>query len=564
MTTMAIRARTQSLGTKPPVHAAIYARTSREFKNFERVSIAQQVDDGKRLAVEHGDKEPQVLIDENLSGKMPPLQFADGSKQTRPALSRLLELVQAGQVNAVIVRKRDRLFRSTILALRFYKFLSDHRCRLICTHENLPAGTDASGLFTLTVLAAAAELELGKTSENIKAAKAYARREGRKMGPTWTPGYRDVEGKPGIVEIDEQKAVMVRQVFEKWNAGESVGDICRWLNTDHLDKCKPHSKTSAGPFWHPVSVWRMLQNRRYIGLTSDGDESKLYRPILAAPEIFWNAQERLQARIGTRQRRQHHLRPLSGLLVCGYCGKPMQTISMSAKSKDLKLYACAKTEIPHTEWPFVMRESRWLEFIKRYFWRSHAKPAETPDAVVLRSKLTELARKLDELSKEFADTESELTAAAYSAAVKAVGARRKTLEKQLANLRPSAGSILASWGIPEGSWESVPATEKGIALRRCVREIQVYRDRAEVYTGDGERFLWPLMREVVRGQRPANCLCPSQRSGAASFMISATKVLPAARKRHGRVKWETDDSFFPDSEAAKHYVSRRAKRRHGR
>ena len=69
--------------------------------------------------------------------------------------------------------------------MRLYEFFAEHKVKLLCTNESLPASNDASGKFTLAVLSAAAELTLQQTSENYLAAKRYMKSQGQKIGPSY-------------------------------------------------------------------------------------------------------------------------------------------------------------------------------------------------------------------------------------------------------------------------------------------------------------------------------------------------------------------------------------------
>ena len=168
--------------------AGIYIRRSQERNGEESVSISQQLTDAKTLAKKerlHVD-ERYTYIDANLSGKLPPTCWAQGKSKSRPALSKLIGHIEDGEpIVAVICRKRDRLARNLVLAMRLYEFFAEHKVKLLCTNESLPASNDASGKFTLAVLSAAAELTLQQTSENYLAAKRYMKSQGQKIGPSY-------------------------------------------------------------------------------------------------------------------------------------------------------------------------------------------------------------------------------------------------------------------------------------------------------------------------------------------------------------------------------------------
>jgi DNA invertase Pin-like site-specific DNA recombinase len=531
---------------------AIYARISREFKNSEQISIAQQVDDGHRLSKSKVPPD-RIYIDTDLSGKLPPSQFSDGAKKVRPALSRLLDDVAAGKVTRIITRKRDRLFRSTMLALRFYEYLKKHNCRLVCTSENLPESNDASGTFTLTILAAAAEMELTKTSENTKATKDWCKREGRKLGPCQTPGYRDA-GR-GKVEVDDKAAEMVRGAFMRIAAGESVNEVTRWMNDFHRDKCRPHGTKDA--IWHVSSAWKMLQNRRYIGLNPDGTLSKLHEAIIS-PDLFWQVQEVIKARRGTvfSPQRQKRERPLSGLILCAYCLKAMRTVGMSKTNPSVRLYDCGQSGIRHDGQPFMMTEARWIEFLSEFFVNGMHPVQESDEAALLKSRIAATEDRGRELARLFAV--GEVLPRDYATATSALAERRKTLKKQLANLTPSTekdDALLEAFA--DHSFRGKPPHEQRVIFRRCIEKVLVYETHAIVHPVGDEPVTAPLMKEFVNARRAQNCLCPTQPEP-----FTEVKVLDRKRRWFN---WKPliDDKFFPHDQAADHLVSRKARRQHG-
>ena len=274
-------------------YAAVYARTSREFKGVERVSIEQQIEDGTALAVSKklvSDTQKQAVRefrDPDRSGSLPPRQWLDGGRKHREALTALIDAVERGEVSAVVVRKLDRLARGTELTLRLLRLFQDHKVRLLATDEQLPGSDDDSGLFTLTVLAAAAEYELKKISRNTKAGLAYIKRHGGKIGSARTLGYCDGKEK-GTVEVVEPEAALVREVFTRLVAGESLCAVGRWLTTQ-TDR---RGKHKGG--WMPDHIAAIIRNPRYIGMQKCDDgtlqPSKVF-PAIIEPTVYWDAQK---------------------------------------------------------------------------------------------------------------------------------------------------------------------------------------------------------------------------------------------------------------------------------
>lgn len=502
---------------------AAYVRTSKEYRNVERISISQQIEDAKRLAEERDWEltERHIYADPDVSSRIPPSPFADGQKKHRKGLTSLMRAIENGEVKLLIVRKRDRIFRKTEWALRFYSFLKKHNCGLVATHEHLPGGNDASGMFALTVLSAAAELELEKTRENVKAAKDYARRHGLKMGPVFTPGYQD--GANGEVKENKPVADVVREVFKRYAGGEPVMSITRWLNTAHRDKARKRNRDDERPaHWHAGTVWQMLRNRYYAGLTKDGSEkSKLY-PAIIDPDLFWAVQRTCKSQRGSRVQRNGQRFLMRGLLYCGYCGQSMQVCTFAGKDKHLRLFGCGYTAIPHTKRPFLMREDRWVNFLRTFFENSkYMKSSENPKAVLLQAELDAHNDQLEELAEDLA--KKKLTVAGYTMGVTKIEEAKAKTQRQIAALpRPT--------GYEPIEWDKINHDERRRHLQMLVERVEVFQDRAVVHFHKEENraeseqekpLIFPVMKQAQpgRGVRPGTCLMPDDCSRSVAFQI---------------------------------------------
>ena len=171
---------------------AIYCRTSKEDPDLRKVSIPQQEEDARRLASANKlpVKQSYIFKDEDRSGKMPPTIWSASQRaESRTELSKVIELIEAEKISAVIVRKLDRLSRDVKLSNRLINLLEEHKIPLLTTHESLPVRKDGASKFTFNTLVNVSEFLLDQISENIKAGKTYQRRRGMKMGGVPLFGY---------------------------------------------------------------------------------------------------------------------------------------------------------------------------------------------------------------------------------------------------------------------------------------------------------------------------------------------------------------------------------------
>jgi putative DNA-invertase from lambdoid prophage Rac len=123
-------------------------------------------------------------------------ETASGSthSSSRPKLSRVLKMAEAGQVSAVLVWKLDRFGRSALDVLGNIKRLEDAGCRFVCTSQSIdikPGGDPMSRLL-LTMLAAVAEFERSLIRERTVLGLRRARANGVTLGRPRTRPAGDV------------------------------------------------------------------------------------------------------------------------------------------------------------------------------------------------------------------------------------------------------------------------------------------------------------------------------------------------------------------------------------
>ena len=104
-----------------------------------------------------------------------------GSKDSRPALDRMMNDARKRRFDAVIVARFDRFARSTkhlVLALEEFSNLG---IDFISLNESIDTST-AMGRMVFTVIAAVAELERSIIRERVQAGVERARRQGKRFG----------------------------------------------------------------------------------------------------------------------------------------------------------------------------------------------------------------------------------------------------------------------------------------------------------------------------------------------------------------------------------------------
>ncbi len=227
--------------------AAIYSRVSTEDQAIEGTSLDSQTAACKRYAESNGYRVLSELREER-----------SGATLNRPRLDDLRDMVKQGLVQVVIVYKLDRLSRDTghtlTLLNEFRKAGVEFKTATAEVEDT------AEGRMMLTMLSAMAEYERTQFIDRTRRGKEQKARSGKFVGTMFTPyAYRYVVGE-GRLELVEEEAHVVRQMFE-WvvNEGLSLRGVARRLNV--LGVTLPR----GGQVWRQSSVRSILRNHAYTG-----------------------------------------------------------------------------------------------------------------------------------------------------------------------------------------------------------------------------------------------------------------------------------------------------------
>ena len=499
-----------------PTYAAIYARTSVDDKDDPRGSTGHQVQDGKALATKLGFvvRDENVFIDLDLKGSLPPTRWQTHKitrRNHRPGLDTMMQAIADGTIHAIIVRKRDRLFRHLEDSLKFFRFLESHKIQLHATDERINLDGSASSRLELRVMMSIAEYQLETTRENVLQAKRHQKAEGMKMGPCLTLGYRNGM-KAGMAEIVPSAVSVVKEIYDRYIAGQSRGRIMEWLNAVHKNLLPSRDKRYAAQAWYHSHIARILANPHYIGMTKGPNgsliRSKAYAPIIDA-SIWHQVQKLREVRRNPLHGRRVAEHLLSSMLTCGYCGTHLVIYSRYHSTRKERIgfeYKCPK----HHEGlsPFNMREMLWDEWADMVF---AVNPIEEEKAEP--AEITQLKIELDAILRNLSDLDAGFTAGKMTLA--RMEALRGPLSANAAKLKARIDNLYASTPTDTTlrTWSSLTHEQKRTIIRAMTAFIRVYRDGVIVeHQGDKLDTMYPLVHKQVKGfpsARPFNALIPS-------------------------------------------------------
>lgn len=279
-----------------------YVRVSTE-NQLENYSIDEQARRIESFCRAKGWRLQQIFTDGGYSG----------GTTDRPALHALLRQVRRGGVDAVVVYKLDRLSRSqkdTLLLIED-EFLA-HHTDFVSINENFDTSSPF-GRAMIGMLSVFAQLEKDQITERFTMGRIGRSKAGYFHGGGSIPfGYRYENG---LLLADGIRAMLVRDIFARFLAGQSLGAIARDM------------AASGGDAWTARKVRAILSNSVYIGkvkfagavydgvheaLISSADFAAANRLLAASPPV-----EQAKAPMKTPFRAETLL---SGLVRCGRCG----------------------------------------------------------------------------------------------------------------------------------------------------------------------------------------------------------------------------------------------------
>ena len=270
-------------------------------------------------------------------------QGISGYKENRPGFQKMIEDARSGNIDLIVVKSISRFARNTETVLKFTRELKSIGVGILFELQNINTLSGAGELM-LTILAAFAQAESEGASANAK--MTYKRKFESGIparGLECTFGYK--ANAQGDIVIDEEKATVVRQIFDLAEQGIWPSKIKQYLNKNGVPGC-------AGGDWDDTAVFRVLHNVSYKGdlilqktyrdsrrkqRKNEGQVDQWYiaenhQPIVP-PDQWDKVQEILQKRSEHLQtpappkpdkpRSSQNTYPLSNLIYCPICGEKL-------------------------------------------------------------------------------------------------------------------------------------------------------------------------------------------------------------------------------------------------
>ena len=337
----------------------LYYRLSRD-EDEELNSLNNQRKIIYNFAVSSGHEVVGESFDDNVSG----MHF------NREGIDKIYEVVEAGKIEAIIVKDLSRLGRHRTQTALFIDYLREHDVRVLSATENIDTFNENDDLI-IGFKGLVNDFYARDGSRRVRTGYRQKQKEGIVTIPPF--GYFKDKNTKKVVVVEEA-AETVRLIFSAYVGGSGMKAIARTLNEQRrktpalmqmelLNKRLPNTQDGILKkyLWDATMVARILRDESYIGtlICHKSERNKInktfrftdpeeqfrhenYLPMIVTREIWEQAQVLLAERKekNVRAGTNRGILRYGGLLRCKDCGRTFIGKRIKLKSGERVAYVC--------------------------------------------------------------------------------------------------------------------------------------------------------------------------------------------------------------------------------
>ena len=470
----------------------IYVRVSTEEQAREGFSINAQKEKLKQYALVRDWDIYDIYIDDGISGK----NLVD-----RPEVLRLIQDVEDGKINTVLVYKIDRLTRSMKNLLELLDLFQKKDCNFNSFTEAIDTSS-ATGRMFLKIVGIFAEFERENLGERVAFGCEQKAREGYYSPSSPVYGYDHIKGRE--LTVNEYEKKVINDMFHWYLDSMPQSKIAKRLRDSNIP-------TKTGGRWTQTTIRNMLTNSLYIGKVryrvnqtkaecEFEVDAKNVTPIVPK-EIFNNVQLILnQRRLKQTKKYASENAFFAGSLYCINCGKrmtPLQHRDKNTKSKNLYVgYACPNRYDCKSK-GFSQRklEKAFLEYIKGFCFEINEEVMQVKkDTFKEQNPLTLLEKelaKVDNKKKQVRELflQDKLTIEDYRSMLDELNTRSTPIQEKIQSL--AAENEIEEVSNPRETlriinhlklnWEFMENKDKVLFLHKFVKGIKAENFDGTIY-----------------------------------------------------------------------------------
>ena len=261
-------------------NVAIYIRLSREDGDKEE---SDSVGNQRKLLTEYVNKQDDfilydVYIDDGFTG----------TNFNRPDFQRMIEDIEDGKVNCVVVKDLSRFGRDYIDTGRYLeRIFPELGVRFISVTDHIDSIKQAYDML-LPIKNIFNEQYARDISNKIQATVKSKQKAGEFIGAFTSYGYKKSPVNKNKLVIDEYAADVVRRVFSMYLQGVGKQSIAKALNAEGIlcpseykklngENYKNCNRLKTTSYWTYSTIKIMLQNEMYIGNMIQGKKHQRMR-----------------------------------------------------------------------------------------------------------------------------------------------------------------------------------------------------------------------------------------------------------------------------------------------
>ena len=282
--------------------------------------------------------------------------------KNRDEFNRMIRYCKRGRIDLILTKSISRFARNTLDCIKYVRILKELGIDVYFEEQGIHSIKPGSE-FLIAVFGSQAQAESENLSANIRWGKDKAAEQGNVPFPARLYGF--IRHSDGSVEIDEEKAAVVRRINCDFLSGDSGHDIKRSLEADGIPS--PDGK----PTWRVAAIYAILTNEKYAGdfLTNktfcvdcltkkvqknNGERVQYYiedhHPAIIPRAIYQKVQEEIARRAslepkgdyssprGTGQYCSKYL--LTEILICGCCGAHYKRVNWNRSGQRKVVWRC--------------------------------------------------------------------------------------------------------------------------------------------------------------------------------------------------------------------------------
>ena len=353
--------------------AMAYYRLSKDDKNEDRIAdsegkISDSILNQRKLVHAYLQNHPNItLVDEAYDDGY------TGTNYNRPGFQAVLEKVQSGSINCVIVKDLSRLGREYIETGKYLEMIfPSFGVRFIAINDDIDSEHSSAGDdLIIPIKNIMNESYCRELSKKLRNQFRIQRGNGEFLGAFASYGYcKSPDDKHKLI-VDEYAAEVVRGIFSLKVKGFSQNVIADYLNNEKIlppaeykkslgMKYKTGFQASTQSKWSVVTLNRILTNPIYIGTLVQGKRGTPNYKIktmrtrsendwvvvennhqaIIDPLVFSTVQKMME-RDTRRPPNTDVLLPLAGVLFCPDCGFSLQRRTVKRGKQKYYYYVCA-------------------------------------------------------------------------------------------------------------------------------------------------------------------------------------------------------------------------------